>query len=113
MDTFASVQIGKSTGDIGSKGETKAPGKWLGLVVDVETKVSVLNVFGDDEYSVVRRRCSRKTQEEHNIGMSRLLHQPPFSLKVFANVVLGGWENFLDGDVDAQVFPCNHRYRGR
>lgn len=35
--------------------------------------------------------------------MAGFLHEAPFAFKVFSHVVFCGWEDFLDGYVDAEI----------
>lgn len=75
--------------------------------MDVEAEISILDELGDDEDAIVRGWCPGKSKEEHDIGMAGFLHEPPFSLKVFCNVVVSRWEDLLDSDVNPQIRAFN------
>jgi len=39
-------------------------------------------------------------------GRVNLLHEPPLSLKVFGDIVVSGWQDFFDCDINPKVGPC-------
>lgn len=43
--------------------------------------------------------------------VAHVLHEPPFTLKVLGNVVVVGWKDLLDRDIDAEIRPCDRGER--
>ena len=71
--------------------------------MDIHADVPVVDELGYDEDAIIGVGSTAETDEETDVGVPALLHETPFSLEIFCDIVFLGGEDFLDGDLDAEV----------
>ena len=71
--------------------------------MDMQPQIAILDELGDDEDAAIRTWCATQANEEADVGMPTLLHETPFSLEVFGDIVIFGWQDFFYCNLNPEV----------